>query len=115
MVKLLRSMNIEQRIRNPSELGEISWPYLIAEAGVNHEGSLDTAYRLIDEAKEGGADKAQQLFNSSSEMKSDYKQGVVPNKSAGGNYSKAWRFSGFVSWTFQYHPSRTYSLSGLCA
>jgi sialic acid synthase SpsE len=31
-------------------------PYIIAEAGVNHEGSMDTAKRLIDEAKEGGAD-----------------------------------------------------------
>ena len=31
-------------------------PYIIAEAGVNHEGSLDIARRLIDEAAEGGAD-----------------------------------------------------------
>lgn len=31
-------------------------PYIIAEAGVNHEGSLDIAKRLISEAKEGGAD-----------------------------------------------------------
>lgn len=31
-------------------------PYVIAEAGVNHEGNMDLAYRLIDEAKEGGAD-----------------------------------------------------------
>lgn len=30
-------------------------PFLIAEAGVNHEGSMDTAKRLIDEAREGGA------------------------------------------------------------
>lgn len=30
-------------------------PYVIAEAGVNHEGSIDTAKRLIDEAQEGGA------------------------------------------------------------
>ncbi len=30
-------------------------PFMIAEAGVNHEGSLDIAKRLIDEAKEGGA------------------------------------------------------------
>lgn len=30
-------------------------PYIIAEAGVNHEGSIDTAKRLIDEAKLGGA------------------------------------------------------------
>ncbi|WP_394027160.1 N-acetylneuraminate synthase family protein [Desulfovibrio falkowii] len=30
-------------------------PYVIAEAGVNHEGSMDIARRLIDEAAEGGA------------------------------------------------------------
>ncbi len=35
---------------------EIVRPYIIAEAGVNHEGSMDIAKRLIDEAKEGGAD-----------------------------------------------------------
>ncbi len=31
-------------------------PFIIAEAGVNHEGDIDLAYRLIDDAKEGGAD-----------------------------------------------------------
>jgi N-acetylneuraminate synthase len=31
-------------------------PYIIAEIGVNHEGSMELAKRLIDEAKEGGAD-----------------------------------------------------------
>ena len=31
-------------------------PYIIAEAGVNHEGDMNIARRLIDEAKEGGAD-----------------------------------------------------------
>ncbi|MDE5833534.1 MAG: N-acetylneuraminate synthase family protein [Desulfovibrio sp.] len=31
-------------------------PYIIAEAGVNHEGSMEIAKRLIDEALEGGAD-----------------------------------------------------------
>ena len=30
-------------------------PYIIAEAGVNHEGSMEIAKRLIDEAAEGGA------------------------------------------------------------
>lgn len=30
-------------------------PYIIAEVGVNHEGSMELAKRLIEEAKEGGA------------------------------------------------------------
>ena len=34
----------------------IQRPYVIAEAGVNHEGSMDIARRLIAEAAEGGAD-----------------------------------------------------------
>lgn len=33
-------------------------PYVIAEIGVNHEGDLDLARRLIDLAREGGADAA---------------------------------------------------------
>ena len=31
-------------------------PFVIAESGVNHEGSMETAQRLIAEAAEGGAD-----------------------------------------------------------
>jgi len=31
-------------------------PYIIAEIGVNHEGCMKTAKRLVDEAKEAGAD-----------------------------------------------------------
>lgn len=34
----------------------IRYPYIIAEAGVNHEGDIDLAKRLIDEAAEGAAD-----------------------------------------------------------
>lgn len=35
---------------------KLTKPYIIAEAGVNHEGSMTTAKRLVTEAKEGGAD-----------------------------------------------------------
>lgn len=43
---------------SPGARGNISvrQPYVIAEAGVNHEGDMDLARRLIDEAAEGGAD-----------------------------------------------------------
>lgn len=34
---------------------QIQPPYIIAEAGVNHEGDMDTACRLIEEAADGGA------------------------------------------------------------
>lgn len=40
---------------NPHE-AKLYMPYIIAEAGVNHEGSMDIAKQLVDEAKEGGAD-----------------------------------------------------------
>ena len=35
-----------------------SKPYIIAEIGVNHEGSINLAKKLIDLAKEGGASAA---------------------------------------------------------
>ena len=37
---------------------EDSKPYVIAEIGVNHEGSMELAKRLVDLAREGGADAA---------------------------------------------------------
>ena len=50
-------MNIVDRVTKKGEAGTPNVPpYLIAEAGVNHEGSLDTARKLIEEAAEGGAD-----------------------------------------------------------
>jgi len=42
------------RINSQSTI-EQQMPYIIAEAGVNHEGNMDLAKRLIDEATEGGA------------------------------------------------------------
>lgn len=40
------------------DIGDDSPPYVIAEIGVNHAGSLELAKKLIDLAKEGGADAA---------------------------------------------------------
>jgi sialic acid synthase SpsE len=45
------------RLRNRT-IDDASEPYVIAEIGVNHEGSLDLAHRLIDLAKAGGAQAA---------------------------------------------------------
>ena len=48
-------MNILE-LFNRKPFKQVIRPYIIAEAGVNHEGSMETAKKLIDEAKEGGAD-----------------------------------------------------------
>ena len=40
------------------DIGPTSDPYVIAEIGVNHEGSIETARKLIRLAREGGADGA---------------------------------------------------------
>ena len=47
-----------QIILNTRHLNDNSRPYVIAEIGVNHEGSFETAIKLIDQAKAGGADAA---------------------------------------------------------
>lgn len=49
-------MNILEIFNIPAPVKIIEPPYIIAEAGVNHEGDMDIAKRLIDQAKEGGAD-----------------------------------------------------------
>ena len=51
MAKKLNEILNEKNILNLS----FDRPYIIAEAGVNHEGDMETAKRLIDEAAEGGA------------------------------------------------------------
>ena len=50
---MARSVKLGRRTMTPT-----SRPYIIAEIGVNHEGSLELAKRLIELAKEGGADGA---------------------------------------------------------
>ena len=45
--------NFGSRVISP-----IDKPYIIAEIGVNHEGSMEQAKKLIEQAKQGGADAA---------------------------------------------------------
>lgn len=61
--------------------------YVIAEAGVNHNGSIDTACKLIDMAKAAGADcikfqtfKTENLVSNQTE-KADYQKGTTGNGS----------------------------------
>lgn len=50
-------MKISDLFKNTNScVNKLHKPYIIAEAGVNHEGSIELAKRLIEEAKEGGAD-----------------------------------------------------------
>ncbi len=56
---------------NGHTVGELFNPYIIAEIGVNHEGSIELARRLIDEALEAGAHAAK--FQS-------YKAGKIASK-----------------------------------
>lgn len=48
--------NILDMFAVPAVETRIPVPYIIAEAGVNHEGRMELARRLIDEAAEAGAD-----------------------------------------------------------
>ena len=53
MTDKINSIKLGEKIIYPD-----SKPYIIAEIGVNHEGSMDQAKKLISLAKEGGADAA---------------------------------------------------------
>ena len=60
--------------------------YIIAEAGVNHNGDLDTAKKLIDEAKKAGADavkfqtfKAENLASKTA-LKATYQKQTTDSK-----------------------------------
>ena len=49
-------MRLADIFSRPEPEKAIPMPCVIAEAGVNHEGSMDIARRLVAEAAEGGAD-----------------------------------------------------------
>jgi N-acetylneuraminate synthase len=49
-------MSLASLLTDPRHDEPLRQPYVIAEAGVNHEGSMDIARRLIAEAADAGAD-----------------------------------------------------------
>ena len=51
-------MNTPEIILGKRKINQYSLPYVIAEIGVNHEGSIEKAKDLIKLAKDGGADAA---------------------------------------------------------
>ncbi|MGM0405317.1 MAG: N-acetylneuraminate synthase [Thermoplasmatota archaeon] len=70
------------------KIGEDHPAFLIAEAGVNHNGEMDLAKRLVDEAKEAGADavkfqtfKAEDLVTKEGEMADYQKKNIGEEKS----------------------------------
>ena len=89
-------MNKKNLIIGKRILEEDSKPYIIAEIGVNHEGSLDKAKELIDLAKEGGADaakfqtyKAEKLASRNSPAYWDVKEETTKRQKARQEKSKA--------------------------
>ncbi len=57
-MKFNKNIKIGERI-----ISEESLAYILAEAGVNHNGSFELALKLVDIAKEAGADAVKfQMF-----------------------------------------------------
>jgi len=60
---------------NGKPVGEGHHPYIIAEAGLNHNGSLELAFKLVDLAVEAGCDAIKfQTFKSSSRISGKIKK-----------------------------------------
>ena len=70
MIKDSKSIKLNREVSlNSIKVGENLRPYIIAEAGLNHNGSLELAKKLILEAKKSGCDAVKlQTFSPSSRV-----------------------------------------------
>lgn len=64
------------------EIGKNCEPYIIAEAGINHNGELEKAFKMIEAAKQAGVDaikfqtfKAEEMVSSKKQLFTYYSQG----------------------------------------
>ena len=64
-IKRINIVQFDNSIRiDKKEISKDKPPYIVAEAGVSHFGSLKKALKLCDLAKESGADSVKfQIFN----------------------------------------------------
>src|SRR5690606_703684 len=66
-------------------MGDVNKTYIIAEAGVNHNGSLALAKELVSAASEAGADAVKfQMFKTSSLVTADAKKVAYQARETGG-------------------------------
>ena len=79
--------------------------YIIAEAGVNHNGQIILAKKLIDEAVKIGSDAIKfQFFDSSQLASAGTKKASYQIKNSKSNYSfYSWVLFSLQSWSLKYN------------
>lgn len=78
-------------LTNKKSIGEVSPCFIIAEAGVNHNGSLDLALRLVDIAAESGADAIKfQTFNTENLILKTAPKAKYHIETTGSDVSQSW-------------------------
>lgn len=85
-------------------VGENCRPYIIAEAGVAHFGSLEKAFKLCDLAKEARADSIKfQIFNVDkliSKVSAEWKERLGPRQMSSSDYKKVKAYCDQIGLTF---------------
>ena len=86
------------------EISRNSSPYIIAEAGVSHFGSLEKALKLCDLAKGSGADSVKfQIFNVDkmiSSMSTEWKDRLAPRQMSADDYKIVKQYCKKIGLTF---------------